>query len=86
MEQMSRYFLERLGDDCERLIYYEQNGKSVFGFGRERFELRDRTALALFMFGSQQSTDAIEPPDGDLGDILRAVFPMPYVFPGNDSV
>ncbi len=86
MEQMSQYFLERLGDDFERLIYYEQNGRFVFGFGRARFELRDRTALALFMFGPQQSKDVIEPPGGALGGILRAVFPMPYVFPGNDSV
>jgi len=86
MDQMSHYFLERLGDDFERLIYYEQDEKFVFGFDRQRFELKDRTALALFIFGSQQSSDAIEPPDGPLGDVLRAVFPMPYVFPGNDSV
>lgn len=86
MEQMSHYFRERLGDDFERLIYYEQDEKFVFGFDRQRFELKDRTALALFIFGSQQSSDAIEPPDDPLGDVLRAVFPMPYVFPGNDSV
>ena len=86
MKQMSHYFRERLGNDFERLIYYEQNEKFVFGFGRERFELSDRTALALFMFGAQQSKDAIEPPGGHLGDVLRAVFPMPYVFPGNDGV
>ncbi len=86
MEQMSHYFRERLGDDFERLIYYEQDEKFVFGFDRQRFELKDRTALALFIFGSQKSGDAIEPPDGPLGDVLRAVFPMPYVFPGNDSV
>jgi len=86
MEQMSPYFRERLGDDFERLIYYEQDEKFVFGFGRQRFELKDRTALALFIFGPQQSKDAIEPPDGPLGDVLRAVFPMPYAFPGNDGV
>ena len=86
MEQMSHYFRERLGDDFERLIYYEQDEKFVFGFDRQRFELKDRTALALFIFGSQQSGDTVEPPDGSLGDVLRAVFPMPYVFPGNDSV
>jgi GNAT superfamily N-acetyltransferase len=86
MEQMSHYFRERLGNDFERLIYYEQDGKFVFGLDRQRFELMDRTALALFMLGPQQSKDAIEPPDGPLGDVLRAVFPMPYVFPGNDGV
>lgn len=86
MEQMSHYFRERLGDDFERLIYYEQDEKFVFGFGRQRFELKDRTALALFIFGPQQSKDTIEPPDGPLGDVLRAVFPMPYAFPGNDGV
>jgi len=86
MEQMAPYFRERLGEDFERLIYYEQDGKFVFGFGRERFELKDRTDLALFLLGPQQSQDTIEPPDGPLGDVLRAVFPMPYVFPGNDSV
>ena len=86
MEQMSDYFRERLGNDFERLIYYEQDGKFVFGFGRQRFELSDRTALALFILGPQQSKDAIEPPDGPLGDVFRAVFPMPYVFPGNDGV
>jgi GNAT superfamily N-acetyltransferase len=86
MEQMSHYFRERLGDDFERLIYYEQDEKFVFGFHRQRFELKDRTALALFIFGPQQSKDAVEPPDGPLGDVLRAIFPMPYAFPGNDSV
>jgi GNAT superfamily N-acetyltransferase len=86
MEQMSHYFRERLGNDFERLIYYEQDERFVFGFGRQRFELQDRTALALFILGPQQSKDAIEPPGGILGDVLRAVFPMPYVFPGNDSV
>jgi hypothetical protein len=86
MEQMSQYFRERLGDDSNRLIYYEQDGGFVFGFGRERFQLKDRTALALLMLGSQNPKDAIEPPGGPLGDALRAVFPMPYVFPGNDSV
>jgi len=86
MKQMSHYFRERLGNDFERLIYYEQDEKFVFGFGRERFELSDRTALALFMLGAQQSKDAIELPGGLLGDVLRVVFPMPYVFPGNDGV
>jgi len=86
MEQMAPYFQERLGSDFERLIYYEQDGIFVFGFARQRFELEDRTALALFILGAQQSKDDIEPPDGTLGDVLRAVFPMPYVFPGNDSV
>lgn len=86
MAQMSHYFQERLGDDFERLIYYEQDGKFVFGFGRQRFELEDRTALALFMLGAQQSKDAIEPPDGILGDMLHEIFPLPYVFPGNDGV
>jgi len=86
MKQMAHYFRERLGNDSERLIYYEQDGKFVFGFGRQRFELSDRTALALFILGSQQSKDAIEPPGGSLGEVLRAVFPMPYVFPGNDGV
>ena len=86
MDQMSHYFLERIGDDFERLIYYEQDGKFVFGLGRQRFELKDRTALALFIFGAQKSEDAIEPPDGSLGDLLRTVFPMPYAFPGNDGV
>ena len=86
MKQMSHYFRELLGNDFERLIYYEQDGKFIFGFGRQRFELKDRTSLALFILGSQQSRDAIEPPDGPLGDMLRAVFPMPYVFPGNDGV
>lgn len=86
MKQMLPYFHERLGNDFERLIYYEQDGKFVFGFDRQRFELKDRTALALFILGAQQSNDIIEPPDGHLGEVLRAVFPMPYVFPGNDSV
>jgi len=86
MEQMSHYFRERLGDDFEKLIYYEQDGKFVFGFGRQRFELKDRTALALFILGPQQPKDAIEPPGGVLGDMSRSVFPMPYVFPGNDGV
>ncbi len=86
MEQMSHYFRERLGSDFERLVYYEQDEVFVFGFGRQRFELENRTALALFIFGPQQSRDAIEPPGGPLGDMLRAAFPMPYVFPGNDSV
>ncbi len=86
MEQMSHYFRERLGDDSERLIYYEQDERFVFGFGRQRFELKDRTALALFIFGPQQSKDTIEAPDGSLGDVLRTVFPMPYAFPGNDGV
>jgi|YNPNPStandDraft_1061719.scaffolds.fasta_scaffold17604_2 predicted N-acetyltransferase YhbS len=86
MEQMAPYFRERLGKDFERLIYYEQDGKFVFGLGRERFELPDRTALALFLFGPQRSQDAIEPPPGPLGELLQAVFPMPYVFPGNDNV
>ena len=86
MEQMLPYFHERLGNDFERLIYYEQDGKFVFGFDRHRFELKDRTALALFILGPQQSKDTIEPPDDPLGDVLRAVFPMPYVFPGNDNV
>jgi len=86
MKQMSHYFRERLGNDFEQLIYYEQDEKFVFGFGRERFELSDRTALALLMLGAQQSKDAIELPGGLLGDVLRAVFPMPYVFPSNDGV
>lgn len=86
MEQMSHYFRERLGNDSERLVYYEQGERFVFGLGRQRFELSDRTALALFILGPQQSKDAIEPPVGSLGDVLRAVFPIPYVFPGNDSV
>jgi len=86
MAQMSHYFRERLGDDFERLVYYEQDGKFIFGFGRQRFELEDRTALALFMLGAQQSKDAIEPPDGILGDMLGEIFPLPYVFPGNDGV
>jgi len=86
MQQMASYFRERLGRDAERLSYYEQDGKFVFGFDRERFELEDRTALALFLLGAQQPKDAIEPPSGLLGDVLRSVFPMPYVFPGNDSV
>ena len=86
MAQMSHYFRERLGNDFERLVYYEQDGKFVFGFGRQRLELEDRTALALFMLGAQQSKDAIKPPDGILGDILSEVFPIPYVFPGNDGV
>ena len=86
MEQMAPYFRERLGEDFERLIYYEQEGKFVFGFGRQRFEIPDRTALALFLFGPQQSKDAVEPPAGPLGEVLQAVFPMPYVYPGNDNV
>jgi|GEM_PF-2331114 len=86
MQQMSHYFRERLGNDFGQLIYYEQDERFVFGFGRQRFELNDRTALALFILGPQQSKDTIEPPGGPLGDVLRAVFPMPYVFPGNDGV
>jgi len=86
MKQMSDYFRERLGNDFDRLIYYEQNEKFVFGFNRQRFELKDRTDLALFMLGPQQSKDTIEPPNGPLGEVLNSVFPMPYVFPGNDGV
>jgi hypothetical protein len=86
MAQMSDYFRERLGNDFERLVYYEQDGKFIFGFGRERFELADRTALALFMLGAQQPKDDMDRPDGALGDILSEVFPLPYVFPGNDGV
>jgi len=86
MACMSDYFRERLGSDWDRLIYYEQDGQFVFGLGRERFELADRTQLALFMLGASQSKDDVEPPAGALGDLLRAVFPIPYVFPGSDSV
>lgn len=86
MEQMAPYFRERLGEDFERLIYYEQNGRFVFGCGLQRFEIPDRTALALFLFGPQQSKDAVELPPGPLGEVLQTVFPMPYVYPGNDNI
>ncbi len=80
------YIEERIGTEIVNSLEFKQiDDKFIVKFENEEFST-DGVSLALIIFGSYNGREQeLFPKSGKVAEILKALFPLPFVWPGLDS-
>jgi GNAT superfamily N-acetyltransferase len=86
MDRLIPYIEERIGRDRAALLNFAQEGeKFTITYKQERLELDDESLVAL-IFGTVHEIEgeAISR-SGEMAELLQALFPLPFLWPGLNS-
>jgi len=86
MDRFAPYIRERVGKDAADLLKFAQEGdKFNIAYKQERLEL-DGESLVTLIFGTPDEAEKdIISPAGQMSELLQALFPLPFLWPGLNS-
>jgi len=86
MDRFTPYIDERIGRDRARFLNFAQESDQfTITYKQERLELDDESLVALIFGTSQEVEDEAISRSGEMADLLQAIFPLPFLWPGLNS-
>ncbi len=86
MDRFAPYIEERVGEDNANSLKFAQEGdKFSISYKEQHLEL-DGESLVILMFGTHDEAEKdIISKAGEMAEILQALFPLPFLWPGLNS-
>ena len=86
MDRFTPYIEERIGRDSARsLSFARESGKFTITYKQECLELDDESLVALIFGTSHGIEGEVISRSGEMGELLQALFPLPFLWPGLNS-
>jgi len=85
MDRFAPYIRERVGKDrADSLRFAQEGDKFGITYKQERLEL-DGESLVKLIFGTHDKDERDITPAGEMSELLQALFPLPFLWPGLNS-
>jgi GNAT superfamily N-acetyltransferase len=85
MDRFAPYGRERAGEKADSLDFAQEDNKFSITYNQERLEL-DGKSLVILMFGTNDGAEKnIMIPTIEMSKLMKALFPLPFLWPGLNS-
>ena len=85
MDRFAPYIRERVGEEANSLKFSQEGDKFSIIYKQERLEL-DGKSLVILMFGTYDGAEKnITFPTSEMSELMKALFPLPFLWPGLNS-